>query len=88
MTALTILALPTSQLVLQSPVASATILPADDSARVGMETITRDLVQGNLFPIQVVLTANPETPAEKLLAVVDSVSSRCDRDRMSPPYRR
>ena len=50
LTALTILALPTSRLVLQSSVASATILPADDSARVGMEMITRDLVQGNLFP--------------------------------------
>lgn len=52
------LAAPAAQLTLRVPVASADILPADDSARIGMERIKQDIGVREMFPIQVVLSAD------------------------------
>jgi RND superfamily putative drug exporter len=69
------LAAPMAQLTLQSPVASATILPSDDPARVGLERIKDDLGQRGLFPIQVVLTAPRADAVDSLLSATDEVVS-------------
>nr|BFF12916.1 hypothetical protein GCM10025699_42190 [Microbacterium flavescens] len=51
-------AAPALGLSLQSPVASATVLPADDAARVGLEVADESLGVDDLFPLQVVVSAD------------------------------
>lgn len=62
------LAFPAARLTWQVPVASATILPADDSARVGLERIRHDIGLREMFPVQVVLTAPADRQADLLKA--------------------
>lgn len=69
------LALPATQLNPQVPVASADILPGDDSARVGIERIQDEIGLHDLFPVQVVLSADTDRSAE-LLASVQAVTDR------------
>lgn len=57
-TALIGVAAPALGLSLQSPVASATVLPADDPARVGLEVADEGLGVDDLFPLQVVVSAD------------------------------
>ncbi len=68
------LAFPATQLTWQVPVASATILPADDQARVGLERIQHDIGLREMFPVQVVLTA-PNGRQDALLAAVHTVAA-------------
>jgi putative drug exporter of the RND superfamily len=63
------LAFPATALTLQVPVASADILPASDSARVGIERIKQDIGLNGLFPVQIVLTARATDQAALLRAV-------------------
>jgi putative drug exporter of the RND superfamily len=51
------LAFPATRLIWQVPVASASILPAGDGARQGLERIGQSIGLQGLFPSQVVLTA-------------------------------
>ncbi|WFE28844.1 MMPL family transporter [Solwaraspora sp. WMMD791] len=69
------LGLPATQLNLQVPVASADILPEDDDARQGIEKIQEELGLREMFPIQVVLTAEPGQTS----AVLDSVDRIVDQ---------
>jgi RND superfamily putative drug exporter len=75
-----LLALPMGAIRLQSPVASATILPPDADSRQGIERLQAGLDFRNLFPVQVILTAAPGTDGPRLLqrvrAVVDTAGSR------------
>ncbi|MFL6140742.1 MAG: MMPL family transporter [Labedaea sp.] len=75
-----LLAIPMSAIRLQSPVASATILPPDMDSRQGIERLRAGLDLRELFPVQVVLTAQPETGAGQLLrgvrSVVDTAGTR------------
>lgn len=66
--------LPILGISLQSPVASATVLPAGDPARTGLE-ITQDRIgHEGLFPIQVVLSAADSTPLPDVLDAVKKVT--------------
>lgn len=49
-------AVPVAGLSLQSPVASASVLPADDPARAGLKVLTDNLGQEGLFPVDVVVS--------------------------------
>lgn len=63
-------ATPVLGISLQSPVASATVLPSSDPARVGLEVIKKDIGQESLFPIDVVLTDHGSpTTAESLARI-------------------
>ncbi|MEV6599717.1 MMPL family transporter [Actinoplanes sp. NPDC051346] len=62
------LAWPVTDIRLQSPVASATILPPDADSRQGIERMRAALEFRTLFPVQVVLTAPATMPAADLLA--------------------
>ncbi|MFF9496298.1 MMPL family transporter [Streptomyces flaveolus] len=68
------LAAPAAQLTLRVPVASADILPADDSARTGMERIKQDIGVREMFPIQVVLSADRDQ-ADALLKSATDIAS-------------
>jgi putative drug exporter of the RND superfamily len=74
------LAFPAARLTLQVPVASATILPADDQARVGLERIQHDIGLREMFPVQVVLTA----PSSRPDALVDAVRTVAHRAAKTP----
>lgn len=63
-----IAAVPIAGLSLQSPVASATVLPAGDPARAGLELLETDIGQEGLFPVDVILTFPEGTAAETALA--------------------
>ena len=65
--ALVALAVPIAGISLQSPVASATVLPKDDPARVGLELIESRIGNDGLFPIQVLLSAPAADGPESLL---------------------
>ncbi|WP_322768208.1 MMPL family transporter [Frankia sp. Cr1] len=52
------LAWPMTALRLEVPVASASILPADDEARKGFDLVRANLQARDLFPVQVVLTSS------------------------------
>ncbi|MFH8442306.1 MMPL family transporter [Streptomyces sp. NPDC018026] len=65
------LAAPAAQLTLRVPVASADILPTDDSARIGMERIKQDIGVREMFPIQVVLSADRDQPDALLKSAAD-----------------
>src|SRR5690606_18417777 len=54
----------------QSPVASATILPAGDPAREGLEIINEQIGHTQLFPVQVVLTMDDGVSVEKMIDIV------------------
>ncbi|MGH3311439.1 MAG: MMPL family transporter [Streptomyces sp.] len=71
------LASPAAQLTWQVPVASATILPSDDSARVGMERIQDDIGLREMFPVQVVLTA-PAGQDDSLLNAARKIADHAD----------
>lgn len=66
------LALPIAGLSLQSPVASATVLPAGDSARTGLEVIEEKIGQEGLFPIQVVLSTDAAADPTQALSATDA----------------
>ncbi|PSM41585.1 MMPL family transporter [Streptomyces dioscori] len=68
------LAAPAAQLTLRVPVASADILPSDDSARIGMERIKQDIGVREMFPVQVVLSADRDQ-ADALLRSTTDVAS-------------
>ncbi|MBQ0848102.1 MMPL family transporter [Streptomyces sp. BH-SS-21] len=68
------LAAPAAQLTLRVPVASADILPSDDSARIGMERIKQDIGVREMFPVQVVLSADRDQ-ADALLRSATDVAS-------------
>ncbi|MFD6289868.1 MMPL family transporter [Streptomyces sp. NPDC060205] len=68
------LAAPAAQLTLRVPVASADILPSDDSARIGMERIKQDIGVREMFPVQVVLSADRDQ-ADALLRSTTEVAS-------------
>jgi RND superfamily putative drug exporter len=62
------LAWPVVTLTLRVPVASASILPPGEDARQGIERITSDLGLQDLFPVQVVLSADADDAASLLRA--------------------
>ncbi|MFI5495817.1 MMPL family transporter [Actinoplanes sp. NPDC051859] len=68
------LAWPVTDIRLQSPVASATILPADTDSRQGIERMQAALEFRTLFPVQVVLSAPAAAPAGELLAAARSAA--------------
>ncbi|MFT2752262.1 MMPL family transporter [Clavibacter sp. Sh2088] len=68
-------AIPVSGLSLQSPVASATVLPASDPARQGLETLEQRVGQEDLFPVDVVLTMPKTTSTADAITDVDRASS-------------
>lgn len=55
---------------LQSPVASAAVLPTSDPARTGLEVIQQKIGQEGLFPVDVVLTLPADTPTTTAIAEV------------------
>src|SRR5699024_4292398 len=57
----------------QVPVASATILPADDSARTGLERVEDEIGLEGLFPIEVVLTA-PRSASDGLSRAAEDLA--------------
>lgn len=65
------LAWPATQLTLRVPVASADILPASDSARIGIERIRQDIGVRQMFPVEVVLTADAGDSPALLTAATD-----------------
>lgn len=72
---LAVCAIPVSVLSFQSPVASATVLPASDPARQGFETLEERVGQEGLFPIDVVLTMSGGISTTEALAEVDRASA-------------
>jgi RND superfamily putative drug exporter len=73
---------PALGLSLQSPVASATVLPSDDPARVGLDVAAARIGVDDLFPLQVVISADTGeqlvadvTTATRLLESHDEVAS-------------
>jgi RND superfamily putative drug exporter len=72
------LAYPAARLTWQVPVASASILPSDDSARIGIERIKKDIGLSEMFPVQVVLTA-PADDAAALLEATERITTDAKR---------
>ncbi|PDQ34992.1 MAG: hypothetical protein B5766_08365 [Candidatus Lumbricidophila eiseniae] len=72
--------IPILGLSLQSPVASATILPGNDPARIGLETMTKKIGSEGLFPIQVVLTAPPGATVSDTLRAVQQATAFADNE--------
>lgn len=73
---LSFMAYPSYKLNMQVPVASASILPEQDSARKGFEVLARDFGQGNVFPIQVVLKAKHGTVlSDDNLKAIDRITN-------------
>ncbi|WDZ84666.1 MMPL family transporter [Micromonospora cathayae] len=70
-----VLAWPMTDIRLQSPVASATILPEETDSRQGIERLQAALEFRNLFPVQIVVDAPESTPADTLLDAVRAVST-------------
>jgi RND superfamily putative drug exporter len=68
-----VLAFPASKLHIQVPVASASILPADDGARIGMEQIRDNLGVRGMFPVEVVLSTPQSGNPQALLATATKV---------------
>ncbi len=67
MAAMLLATVPTLGLTAQSPVASASILPSDDPARIGLEILDAKIGNGQHFPVQVVLTLPGDTsPADAI----------------------
>ncbi len=76
-----VLAWPVTGIRLQSPVASATILPAEADSRQGIERMEAALAFRTLFPVQVVLTSPSDAPAQHL---VDGVRAAAGVVRAQP----
>jgi putative drug exporter of the RND superfamily len=64
------LAFPATKLHIQVPVASASILPEDDGARIGMEQIRDNLGLRGMFPVQVVLSGGSDADLRTTAAKV------------------
>lgn len=73
--ALLIVSVPVLGLSLQSPVASATILPSDDPARVGLTTIEDNVGHRGLFPIQLVVSAPADAEPGDVVDAVDALTT-------------
>ena len=72
---------PVLGLSLQSPVASATVLPPGDPAREGLEVIEERIGQEDLFPVDVVLTmADAPSVIGAVEQVEDATRFLADRD--------
>ena len=70
-----VLAYPATRLIWEVPVASASVLPAGDTARVGLERVEQSSIGfRGLFPTQVVLTA-PTDDAAGLIAATARIST-------------
>ncbi|MEU4566941.1 MMPL family transporter [Micromonospora sp. NPDC023956] len=69
-----VMAWPMTDIRLQSPVASATILPEDADSRQGIERLQAALEFRNLFPVQVVVSAPESTSPATLLDAVRAVT--------------
>jgi putative drug exporter of the RND superfamily len=65
---------PLAGLRLQVPVASASILPANDEARAAVERLERNLGMRNLFPVEVVLSAPRSVGGAELIHAARTVS--------------
>lgn len=77
---LALAAIPVFGLSLQSPVASATVLPSDDPARQGLELLERNIGQEGLFPVDVIVTFPAGTdPADALEATATASAWVADR---------
>lgn len=72
--AMLLAALPILGLSLQSPVASASVLPAGDPARTGLEIIEQRIGHKGLFPLQIVLSAPDTESLPNVLAAVNRIS--------------
>jgi RND superfamily putative drug exporter len=70
-----VLAFPASKLHIQVPVASASILPADDGARIGMEQIRDNLGVRGMFPVEVVLSTPRSSDPQALLDTATKVNA-------------
>lgn len=68
------LAVPIKGISLQSPVASASVLPASDTARIGLELARDSIGDSNLFPTQVILTFPRGTTTETALEATDTAT--------------
>ncbi|WP_436494946.1 MMPL family transporter [Actinokineospora sp. HUAS TT18] len=81
------LAFPMSDIRLQAPVASATILPEEADSRQGIEKLQSALEFRNLFPLQVVVSTPSTEAPSKLLdgvrAVSDVVGAQPDIDKVT-----
>jgi RND superfamily putative drug exporter len=71
---------PLAGLRLQVPVASASILPANDQARIAVERLQQDLGTRNLFPVEVVLTAPRSVGAPQLVRAASRVRAAAAAD--------
>lgn len=71
---------PLAGLRLQVPVASASILPANDPARAAVERLQHDLGTRNLFPIEIVLTAPGSVQAPQLVRAASRVAAAAKAD--------
>ncbi|SCL17027.1 putative drug exporter of the RND superfamily [Micromonospora pallida] len=69
-----VMAWPMSDIRLQSPVASATILPEETDSRQGIERLQAALEFRNLFPVQIVVSAPESTSPATLLDAVRKVN--------------
>lgn len=69
------LAIPLAGISLQSPVASATVLPQSDSARQGLEIAREAIGDSSLFPTQVILTFPSETSTEAALELTQQATT-------------
>ncbi|MDQ1131041.1 MMPL family transporter [Microbacterium sp. SORGH_AS_0888] len=72
--AMVLAATPVLGLSLQSPVASATVLPANDTARQGLEVINQKIGADQLFPLQVVLEFGPDVSVAQALDAVSATA--------------
>lgn len=69
--ALTALAVPLFGISLQSPVASAKILPAGDPARVGLEILRSEFETEPIFPVQIVISGSELESTGQVAKVVE-----------------
>lgn len=76
---LAILAIPVMGLKMQVPVASASQLPASASSRQGLDFLTKHFAVGNLFPVQVVLSASGTFDTVSNLATIASATNNLSR---------
>jgi RND superfamily putative drug exporter len=70
-----LLAWPMTDIRLQVPVASASILPPEADSRQGIERLQTDLDTSGLFPVQVVLRTTPEGNPQHLLDTTHDVAN-------------
>lgn len=73
--AMLFVAIPILGISLQSPVASANILPAGDSTRTGLELIEKNIGHEGLFPLQVVIDAPAADSTTKTLQTLQTLTT-------------